>query len=107
MKKNKFTIDRNIWLRGNPLNSVLLMDSDKELRCCVGIYCKILGIEDHLIRGIGFIELTPLCNKFPLPSDVLHELYRVNDCDKIDEITREKKIKNIFKTQGIKVNFIN
>lgn len=48
----EFTIDRKVWLRGEPGCSYLLREIDGK-RCCIGIFLSACGVPDELLEGQG------------------------------------------------------
>lgn len=114
----KFTIDRNVWLRGEGVcNSKLLRDDGK--MCCVGIFLKALGVMDEdlidqrVAYDLGIVRLEKLQCPWlaahgadePVPSII--ELYRTNDSRVMDDADREQLITKEFGKHDVEVEFIN
>jgi hypothetical protein len=120
----KFTIDRNIWLRGESDDSSELFRATDKRMCCVGIYLKECGVPlDHLLgRGVPLKEFTPeealwlfpavassTGHLHPDQSKLAGNLYVENDvvaCHLDDESDREKAIKRYFAEAGVEVDFV-
>lgn len=70
-KVTTLVINRDKWLRGRPGDGSLLNSEGK--MCCLGFYCKALGIEPKYIRGKG------------MPDDLFERYDRVQDQAKLAE----------------------
>ena len=114
---DKFVIDRSKWLRGEGPKgfSVLLRRSDRKM-CCLGFYGEHLGVSRRKLIDIGnppvikrFGELAPAlvsthdksCN-----SSVCDQIIRVNDSQEISDKMREYRLKRLFKSIGVNVEFV-
>lgn len=117
----KFQIDRQRWARGEDTKNLLL--DEKNHQCCVGMYLSACGVPNEILANQA--SASTLAYKGQLPggakwlvtdggvpynSKVASDLYNVNDhafqpgpyC----ENETEKKIKEIFATQGVEVEFV-
>jgi hypothetical protein len=114
----KFTIDRDIWIRGVTPESALLHSPTGKM-CCVGIYLQACGVPRDrlkdkptaswidmdllpanarwLVTGVGGDHETPAAAA----------LYAVNDDFAVNELQREVEIVELFARQGIEVEFTN
>ena len=126
--KFSFTIDRSLWYRGND-GAQLLLDKgskDEGKMCCIGIFCKALGLKDESLLGIGFPadletkEQKGLYEKlhggtgafllyeddgYYRDSDATNSLTEINDDKGITEKEREKEIAALFGANGVEVKF--
>lgn len=110
----KLIIDRNIWLRGEAIESYLLRQSDQK-QCCVGIYLEQCGIERTKLSGV--MSAQGLAMKEPLPQEAqwllgvanrdAQWLYRVNDNPESPASLRESEITKVFAQHKVEVEFIN
>lgn len=50
---NPLIIDRKTWLHGEGISFSSLLRTTDRKRCCLGFYCKYLGVSDDEMLGIG------------------------------------------------------
>lgn len=118
----KFTIDRNIWLRGEGEDrSYLLRPADGKM-CCVGIYLAACGVPREELSSrqsacaLGVIAGT---HELPeearwllahgvsgMPSQDATQLYADNDGEWETPVEREERIRGAFARHGIVVEFV-
>lgn len=102
------TIDRSLWLRGNPNNSKL-RDSDGKM-CCLGFDALACGVKDWQITDVGnpgavmgapseYIETRVRRAKDTFENDI-HRAIDINDDPMIDDNEREAKLINVLKQLG-------
>lgn len=123
----KLIIDRKIWARGETsahVNKLLDFRSHgsggARAQCCIGIYLSSCGMTDEQIGGLstpadfGVLRNLPdearwlVTEKKPTlydASDVACDLIGANDRAYMPD--REERIKALFATQGIEVEFVN
>lgn len=117
------TIDRKVWLRGQPGRSYLLREFDQK-RCCLGIYLNACGIEDKFLEGQGspgnMLRMIPELNgRIPgwlvgttrLDDDYGNSvdavsLMEVNDDSGTPDTDRERFIIEKFAENGVTVEFV-
>lgn len=106
----KVVIDRLNWLRGEgSAHSYLLRPADKK-QCCLGFLGQALNIDIYGLTSpekTGVTWPTGCINEYGLNSLVINNLMRVNDHTNYSDAEREEKIKELFSTIGIEVEFIN
>ena len=136
-KKSVLVIDRATWGRGDGYSDSQLLRIRDGKRCCLGFYCQFLGVPDQDMLDVGqpcilpyslqkqygildswlFMSATK-ASPNSIPSEDLQLLIRYNDrkigapCTTKDitlmtEKYREKKIRDIFYKNNVKVTFIN
>lgn len=113
----KFVVYRDKWLRGDPFNSAML-DANGG-RCCLGFYCKALGIADeHQIdmltpRKVARDSGLALPEWLVVPdgsisfrnSMIAESLMTLNDSSSLTDAEREATIVEIFAEHGVVVEF--
>lgn len=135
--RRKLVIDRSIWLRGEGNeDSYLLRNTDNKM-CCLGIYLEACGVSRERLGGIPTpselanldVEVPKeaewLVNKKPNPTPSqrwegtpwAHRLMEENDdvlprnapkdIKKQNEHRREANIAQLFRANGVEVEFIN
>jgi hypothetical protein len=122
----KLIIKKSEWLRGEgSTNSYLLRASDQK-RCCVGIYCRALGVPDEAIRLRQWISNrdNELRDQFPdlkwlddsnfpfkpISTESIYDSVTKRTLGEMnDEITpnydRESAITRVFAKNGVEVTF--
>lgn len=117
----EFTIDRATWLHGDiqrmfgtTTEGSCLLDGDGN-RCCLGFYLKACGVSDRkmlLELGPADVENIPKQARWLTRGDtelteskIGCQLIRVNDSKKLHPATRERKIKELFASQGVTLKF--
>ncbi len=113
-----FTIPRRRWLRGGRGNDSSLYDPKTRKMCCLGIYLRACGfsVADVKDRSMpGDVEATGKrvpswmvirrANNFIRTSPSNMKLAVANDNEGLSERKRERKIRELFANQGIKVTF--
>lgn len=118
----EFTIDRDVWLRGEGGDTSKLLRWDGQ-RCCIGIYLQSLGLEDHVLRGeaqpvdVGAYAIPPEgCWLLDIDEDddedarefdslLADKLIIANDRNGISESEREAEIAGLFAAAGVRVTF--
>jgi hypothetical protein len=109
----KFTINRTTWLRGE---QGTLLNAEKKM-CCLGFYSLACGlkpkhIDDHgspqeVIQYNELIEWESfLLNNDNMDTITCEKLINVNDDPHLNDKEREKSLKKIFKSNGVKVKFV-
>jgi hypothetical protein len=123
-----FVIDRRTWLRGESLCCSSLLRSDGK-RCCLGFYCRYLGVPDEEMLGVTQpYGLSPRIKEKHLSSSFVFDddryvsvdnqaLISLNDtpvghhCYQegviMTEELREKTIAEIFARNNVPVRFVN
>ena len=119
--KRGFTIDRRVWLRGEPHGSRLYRPADRK-QCCVGIYLRACGVSTRALSdqatAASLVEdgraQMPSRAKWLLSGDYAlswaessvdgQRLYGMNDSP--EETGREERIEAIFARHGEAVRFI-
>lgn len=110
----KFTIDRSKWIRGAE-NARLLRTQDNKM-CCLGFYSLSCGLNKLQILSkimphhIDTYSIPPqmmwLIDGQTYASELAEKLQTANDDMTISNEIRELKIKELFLTQDIEVEFI-
>lgn len=124
----KLVISRKRWLRGEGEDESKLYRSSDRKMCCLGFYCRKLGLKVSEIKDITdpkalVLYSTPSRRKELLKqkiipewllendggSDVEQAIYfndlEVSEFPEKTEKSREKRIKNIFAQHGVEVEF--
>jgi len=110
-----FTINRADWMRGQGDSTGKLYVPEYGEMCCLGFFCKALGIPKAEMEDLAIPSELYHLNKIPKwllydedlsTQDDLGKLLDLNDSDIIEDSERELKIKEIFKKRGIKVKFV-
>lgn len=99
----KLTIPREKWGKG----SLLLPDGKM---CCLGHLGKACGYTDDQLRGNGMPgEVSNWGYKYP---NAFKDMYgadeiaaQINDADNMSGPEKERQLKILFKSRGIKLNF--
>lgn len=121
----KFVVKRSKWYRGKGDEGSRLQTSSNKM-CCLGFYAKECGLKKKDILDISspgevsfdiksqwdtflvqnrtsdFSEET-----FYMDSSIANDMMEINDSENISEKEREKSLKELFNTQGIKLKFID
>lgn len=130
----KLIIDRSRWMRRSSEKdpSGLLLDPSSGKMCCLGFYCKSLGLKEEEISCIGMpadldkvdLDKSWLIQKdfndeyYDSDEDICDEfLYRdslnanllagINDNPNFSDEEKERKIKEIFRQNGVEVEFVD
>ena len=110
----EYIIDRSKWVCGgkkysNKLGMPQLLN-DQGRMCCLGQICKAEDISEGKIKNIAdphFIQrIAPkwmIDNGFN--SKVSQKMMRVNDDNKLNQPQREKKLRELAATVGIRLKF--
>ena len=116
-----FTIKRSKWLRMSKRTQIYsqMLDGKSGKMCCLGFYATSCGIAKKNIKG----EPSPMEVAFSLEdnnskwntflisnkynSKIAGKLMDINDDDETTDAFKEKEIKKIFATKGIKVKFVD
>lgn len=120
----KYIVKRSEWYRGKTWGSKLLREDGR--KCCIGFVGQQCGISDEDLRGRGAVSFSPYESTFsPSPSFVkfpewmrpfdsrqnsslpIAEAYTVNDDPGISDEVREARLKEIFRSQGDEIEFID
>lgn len=119
MKKvRQFTIKKAGWVRGKNLGdeeNFSSLENKRGNKCCLGFYAEALGNPVRSSSG-NFAALPSCISDSDWPKwlvskgdDTKHcyQLSLANDKEFSRERDRERRIKQLFARQGIKVNFID
>jgi hypothetical protein len=103
-----FVIDRAKWGVGK--NGGSLLNPDTGLMCCLGHYMRALGATKRSMRWVGLPGRTLLGGLPEWLTDIgvntsVDRLVKSNDSCDISQKEREKRVKEGFAAQGIKVSF--
>lgn len=122
-KVTKLVIDRKRWMRttpGDPEQTGLLFDDSTKKMCCLGFYCRSLGLSIDKIRNVGTpeelcwygdkdvpwqMENSWLLNEKGRDSADTNKLVNINDNARITDKEKETSIKKIFAKHDVKVTF--
>lgn len=123
MTRFKFTVYRDSWYRGKGSRHSKLVDhfSDENgqtelMGCCIGHALSDIGVDSNDFRARSEIfEFSEKLDsyqedeydKIELISDIEDELIYVNDNRNLDDSERESRLKDIFKSQDIEVEFVD
>ena len=115
----KLSITRSNWLRGEgPISSFLLREEDSKM-CCLGFLAKACGAQDGDIVNSkipsyakkvswpkGIVTVTD--SELGYSTDLTIELMEVNDLHNknLSDSIRETKLKEMFASIGIEVEFV-
>jgi hypothetical protein len=107
-----FTIDRKIWLHGEPNDSYLYRRLDQK-QCCLGFYLRAQGFTEDQIKGsktpLDVTDKLPTWMIRPEPSQwhslVCAKLMIHNDKENVSNEQREQLIIEGFAQVGITVTF--
>lgn len=117
--KKPLVIQLSKWLRSTlgskNAESVLLQESGEHKMCCMGFYCKNLGL-----KGLGGIlfpgdllnekDMLVTDSEFPtvgvLSRDDQYQLSGINDSDYTTDEEKMKSIESYFAKLGVKVKFV-
>lgn len=113
--KNKLTIDRTKWLRGEGSRPSKLLRPEDGKMCCVGFYCLANGIPEAKISNEAWPgtdwSLIPsmqwLVAPYIIQSKMEQNLSWLNDTQEITEDERELLIAELFAKHDVEVRFIN
>lgn len=114
----KFIVDRKTWRRGESGSRLLSHDGK---RCCIGFAASQLGTPDSEILEVSAVaskkpDGNPVCpllcwkpNYVPssMSLDWVYEAYQVNDDPKINDVDRERRLKELAESGGHEFEFIN
>jgi len=118
----KYTINRQTWLRGVEENALLL--NSNGMMCCLGQVCLQSGITSDKLLDVetpygltGVIEDHDLIPYKLLASNDEDTYYSdstfartamtINDNEEMHELERETKLTQLFKENGIELEFVN
>lgn len=111
----KLVIDRKKWLRGDPANAKLFRSTDGKM-CCLGFDLLDRGFTVDQISDKGtprsvYYSGAPIADLVigagVINSTVCRNLMTFNDDDDLTDDEREAGISRLFRTIGVKVEFIN
>ena len=121
----KFVVKRSKWYRGEG-DAESRLQTSKNKMCCLGFYAKECGLKKKDILDIGSpgevpYDIKNLWDTFLLESkthfytdepsisdsSIANDMMEINDNEFITEKERELRLKELFKTQGIKLKFID
>ena len=101
------------WLRGKKEGMLLAKTGIK--KCCLGVACvQLWGLKPETIRGVGLpseVEIPEdvsdiLCNYHGEDGAVLEEsIAKINDDVSIDDNTRLKQLRPLFRKLNVKLEF--
>ena len=113
-----FTILRRRWLRGGRGGDSCLYSESSRRMCCLGIYLRacgfsVGGVKERSMPGdveatgkrVPSWMVTRRANNFIRTSPSNMKLAVMNDNSELSEKKRERKIQELFASQGIKVTF--
>lgn len=109
-------INRKYWLRGDKENAYLLHDGK---RCCIGFLAAAMGYSDrrlkeqctiadivkHPLTELQLAQEMRLATQEGFDPQWIKEAYVVNDEVETDA-RKEKKLKKLFGTVGVKLKFV-
>ena len=111
---DKLIIRREEWLRGIGYDRSRLLEKDTGKRCCLGILGRELGYTDEELEDqTDPTYVAQINNKWPdwllmngkYNSLISRYLMQINDDEKLEESEREAEIEEIFRNNGIEVEF--
>jgi hypothetical protein len=122
----KFIVKRSKWFRGQGDEQSRLQTTDNKM-CCLGFYAKECGLKKKHLLDIStpseiLYDIRTLWKSFLFDrkdiefandetwitdSNVANDLMEINDNKFITEKERERRLKDLFKAQGIKLKFID
>lgn len=103
-------ISRREWLRNEGMIASRLLRPRDGKRCCVGIYCRALGISDSVLWDrswpcVGELEFPTWLTEGP---DIFTDNLAVtNDLPGLTEDDREYQIAAVFARHGVVVTFVD
>ena len=92
MSINKLIIYRDRWLRGEGTDSYLLREKDNKM-CCLGFYCKALGIDDT--------DITMMASPQSLVADTFDEIKSDFFADGLVDLLHQDKTSGMFEDNRI------
>ena len=120
-------IDRTKWYRGKGSHGSALLRTKDELMCCLG-FCllqrgftsdelaevgtpgEVVSVDrmrpDALSKVVGLVDLYDDESGL-LETHVCNQLVDANDDPDIDDLTRERRITDLFAKIGVDVTFVN
>lgn len=121
--KKTITIDRSKWCRGGRfagdegINDTALLTPAKTM-CCLGFFCHQSGVPKKDLLIIGTPEAIPakhykkvtalvdIDDNYPNDSPFSNAAMEINDNTRIDEKTRERKLKRLFAENDYRIVFV-
>lgn len=108
----QFTVVRKLWARGD-LQTNILLRTESGKQCCLGFFARACGYKAREITGqanlFDLVERpdrgTKIYQQFGIDEDTHEDIVFCNDDVFIEEPEREKRLKELFASQGIEVTF--